>query len=139
MKQVTFVFSVRPLSDADEHPQYAYFQVTAGFLDQLQQMRSILQDHGLSEVRMESGPEYENEAEYRMDSHELVVTPSNCWFRAYSKHSDCDVETHAALTVDEFVQRYDEAENNSVVYVGNDFDRDEALDWYHEAFAEFDT
>jgi hypothetical protein len=139
MKQVTFVFTVNATSDsASEHPRYAYFQVTQGFIDRLDELCGVLKDYNLSEVREFSGPEYEDKDEHRLDSHELVVTPNFVWFRATVKDADCDVET-IAISPSTFDEQWEKSANNAVVFVGEDGDKEDAIEWFHEAFAELDT
>jgi hypothetical protein len=139
MKQVTFVFTVNAVgAEGLDHPRFAYFQVTQSFLDRLDEICGVLKDYNLSEAREYSGAEYENEDEFRLDSHELVVTPSNTWFRATIKHTDADVETRG-ISPSQFDDAFEKSEDDAIVFFGDDCDKEEAVDWYREAFAELDT
>lgn len=139
MKQITIVFAVRPLADAGEHPLYAYFHVNVSFLAKLRQLSGLLRQHDLTEVRVTSGPEYQDEELHRLDSHELVVARSLWWFRAASKSLDCDVETHPAMTVEQLHEHFHQAVDGEAVFLVPEQDLDEAREWFHEAFASFDT
>lgn len=139
MKQVTFVFTTRANQDFSDTPCFAYFKVTQSFIDWAKKLHSILIENSLTELRTASGPEYQNEDEYRLDSHELVITKDSIWFTCFSKHTDIEVETTRSPSVEKYQSLFDDAENDDVIYLGADGEEDAALEWYEEAFAAFDT
>ena len=109
MQNKTIWFSAKSSHDFGEDPQYGRFILTEKLAEPLAFLKSLAEQHSLTELRVCAGPDqwgprnddgesFEDEA--RLQGHELVVTTSDFWFVAQPKRDDGHVESHAISHAD---------------------------------------
>lgn len=92
--------------DFGEGPSFAKMTVDEAFLDQLESLRGLCEEEGLSEVRVTSGPTMWggcDENALRLQCPEMVVSCNSFWFNDQPKHVDYEIQTRAQ-TIGQFVQ-----------------------------------
>jgi len=94
-------------TDDGNGPGYARLEVTPGFIHQVQAVRALCKEIGLTEARISGAPEQwgpgTSEEELRLTAPELVVTPTMFWFEDVPQHMPFHIET-ACEDIDRFVE-----------------------------------
>lgn len=110
-KMVVYV-PVTTTVDGVDGPSYCRYNVTDAFVTRMNELRSICQAHGLSEVRVWMEPDRWGSGDVdvadaaSMDAAELVVSDDQFWFAATFRHFAGDVETetmHCDTLLDAFM------------------------------------
>jgi hypothetical protein len=108
--EITVFVGATTTAEFGEGPSFAKFTVNDRFIAQLQRLKALCEDQGLTEVRVTAGPDLWggcDENELRLQCPELVVTCGSFWFNDRPKHMDYEIQTRGQ-SIDSFIKMVSE-------------------------------